>query len=75
VELEGTVLSAEGHEIGAGRLSLVERTVTGIGGLDKLLARFRVGDLAGGRYTLRVALAQAGNGAAQVNSIPFDIPN
>jgi hypothetical protein len=75
VELEGTVLSAEGHEITAGRLSLVERTVTGIGGLDKLLARFQVGDLAGGRYTLRVALAQPGNGAAQVNSIPFDIPN
>jgi VWFA-related protein len=75
VELEGTVLSAEGHEITAGRLSLVERTVTGIGGLDKLLARFQVGDLAGGRYTLRVALAQPGNGAAQVNFIPFDIPN
>lgn len=75
VEINGTVVSPDGAEVSAGRLALVERTVTGIGGLDKLLARFRVNDLASGTYTLRVALEQPGKGVAQINSIPFSIPN
>jgi hypothetical protein len=62
VELKAPCSAPKGTRSGPGRLSLVERTVTGIGGLDKLLARFQVGELAGGRYTLRVALEQAGNG-------------
>lgn len=73
LEIQGTVVSPSGEEIDAGRLSLVERTITGIGGLDKLLARFQVNDLEGGTYTLRVALEQPGTGLARVNSIPFHV--
>ena len=75
VEIESTVLGDDGQEVGGADLSLVERTVTGIGGLDKLLARFRVTDLKSGNYTLRVALRQPASGIAQVNSIPFSVPN
>ena len=75
VELESTILGDDGEEVGGADLSLVERTVTGIGGLDKLLARFHVNDLKSGNYTLRVALRQPANGIAQVNSIPFSVPN
>lgn len=75
VEIQGTVISPDGSEVSAGRLALVERTVTGIGGLDKLLARFQVNDLASGTYTLKVALEQPETGIAQINSIPFSIPN
>lgn len=75
VELNGTVVAADGEELPAGRLSLVERTVTGIRGLDRIFARFRVGELANGTYTLKVDLEQPGSGLAWVNSIPFSIVN
>jgi len=75
VELESTVVGDDGQEVQGADLSLVERTVTGIGGLDKLLARFRVNDLKSGTYTLKVALRQPESGIAQVNSIPFSVPN
>lgn len=75
VELEGTVVTEDGREIDAGRLSLVERTLTGISHLDKVLARFAVDGLEGGSYTLRVALKQPESGITRTNSIPFSIPN
>jgi VWFA-related protein len=75
VEVSGTVITSEGREIDVGQLLVVERTITGIGGLDKLRARFRVTDLAGGTYTLKVALKQPGAELAQVNSIPFSVSN
>lgn len=74
LSLRGTVVSSDGRELDAGGLELVERTVTGIGGLDKLLARFQVNDLASGSYTLQVAVVQPGGGATQFNSIPFSVP-
>ncbi len=76
LELKGTVVTEDGRELdNIGDLQLVERTPTGIGGLDKLLARFRVDDLRTGNYTLKVALSQRGAGGIQVNSIPFSVPN
>ncbi len=75
VELKGTVVGSDGRKIDAGKLSLVERTVTGIGGLDKIVARFSVNDLAGGTYTLNVALQQPGGGLERRSSIPFSVPN
>jgi len=76
LELQGTVITEDGRELhNIADLELVERTVTGIGGLDKLLARFRVDDLRTGNYTLKVALRQPGGGVSQVNSIPFSVPN
>ncbi len=75
VELTGTVVGSNGQPVEGGKLKLVERTVTGIGGLDKLVARFSVNDLAGGTYTLNVALQQPGGGLERRSSIPFSVPN
>jgi VWFA-related protein len=75
VELEGTVLTEDGRELDAGRISLVERTVTGISRLDKVLARFEADDLESGTYTLQVALRQPAEGITQESSIPFTIRN
>lgn len=75
VELESTVVSEDGREIDGGTLLLLERTVTGIDGLDKLRAEFAVDDLVSGTYTLRVALKRPSGGVTQVNSIPFSVPN
>ncbi len=54
--LEGTVRGEGGALVEGATLSLVERTVTGIKGMDKLLASFRADDLPAGRYTLEVAV-------------------
>ena len=54
--LEGTVLGEGGTPVEGATLSLVERTVTGIEGMDKLLASFRADTLPAGRYTLEVAV-------------------
>ncbi len=73
VELTGRVLAEDGREIAGGSLALVERTVTGIEGLDKLRARFSPEGLVAGRYTLEVGLSQPSSGALQVNSIPISV--
>lgn len=54
--VEGSVRMADGTPVEGGRLELTERTVTGIDGLDKLLAAFRPADLAAGDYTLDVSV-------------------
>ena len=70
--IDAWVVGPDGEETNAaGSLALVERTITGISGLDKLVARFRPGGLALGEYTLRVALTDPATGAQQQNSIPF----
>lgn len=75
VALSGTVIGSDGVERPAESLELVERTVTGIGGFDKLLASFQVNDLGRGSYTLQVAVGPPGGSATQINSIPFSIPD
>jgi len=75
VELEGTVVSEEGEEVGDSTLLLLERTVTGISGLDKLRAEFAVENLVSGTYTLKIALKNLAGGPTQLSSIPFSVPN
>lgn len=70
----GTVLGADGAEVRTAKLD-VERTVTGIRGLDKLLATFEPEGLAAGEYTLRVAVEDSGAGVTRWNTIPFTIVN
>jgi len=73
-DLEAWVAGPDGEERPAnGRLSLVERTITGISGFDKLVARFRPKDLATGEYTLRVAVTDPATGSRHQRSIPFVI--
>ncbi len=75
LELEGRVLTADGREVPGARLQLVERTVTGISRLDKLLATFRPGGLEAGDYHLQVGVRQPGNGPLSSSTIPFSVVN
>lgn len=75
IAVEGTVLGEDGAELKIAELEVVERTVTGIRGLDKLLATFQPRDLAAGDYTLRVAVEDAVSGMTEFNTIPFTIVN
>lgn len=71
--VDGHIVAADGSVVATAELGRVERTVTGIDGLDKFLATFSPGDLAKGTYTLQVALTDARTGAKQTNSIPFSV--
>ena len=71
--LEGKVLAADGSSSTGGSLALVERTKTGILGLDELLATFEPTGLQPGAYVLRVALTNRANGHTEVNSLPFEV--
>ena len=69
--LDSTVVAADGTVLDTGVLALQERTITGIKGLDKLLATFRPDGLEAGNYTLEVALSNLSSGTIQTSSIPF----
>lgn len=73
--LDGRVLSATGGEVRGGSLHLVERTATGIRGLDKLLASFRTDGLDPGGYTLEVSLTEQASGEVSTSSIPLTVVN
>jgi hypothetical protein len=69
--IDGKVLSANGQVLPGGRLSLVERTATGIAGVDKLLATFEPRGLPAGDYVLRVAVSNQATGSKRESSLPF----
>ncbi len=73
LRLDGTILAEDGTIVDVDALALQERTITGIEGLDKLLATFRPDGLEPGEYTLRVALRNEASGAIETNSIPFTL--
>lgn len=73
VAVDGTVVAEDGRPVDGFDLSGIERTVTGIDGLDKFLATFRTDGLSEGNYTLRVAMTDPATGVQQVNSIPFSV--
>ncbi len=75
VEVSGRVLAEDGEPVEGGQLALVERTVTGITGLDKLLATFSPRGLDAGRYTLQVDVMEAATGSTETNSINFTVYN
>jgi len=66
------VLAADGKASPQGKLSRVERTATGIQGLDKLVATFDPAGLSAGDYVLRVAVTDPA-GHRQTNSLPFHV--
>jgi hypothetical protein len=67
----GQVADAQGRKIEGGNLTLVERTATGIPGLDKLVATFSPSGLSAGGYTLTVEVTDPATGTREVNSLPF----
>ena len=76
VALDGRILDESGEPAAEGAtIEVVERTVTGIRGLDKILATFDPEGLDAGTYTLEVGLLNEENGRSSVNSIPFTILN
>ncbi|MFQ5527585.1 MAG: hypothetical protein ACE5GX_15155, partial [Thermoanaerobaculia bacterium] len=72
-QLDGEVISQDGQVVASAPFVDVERTVTGIDGLDKFLATFEPKDLTAGSYTLRVAVTDSATGTTETNSIPFVI--
>jgi len=75
LSLHATVLDADGERMDGGTFNLLERTVTGIPGLDKLVAAFNPVDLPAGDYTLRVTLTDPATQARPFNSIPLKVLN
>jgi len=73
VGLQGEVVSADGVSAPASGLAMIERTATGISGLDKLLATFDPGALNSGDYVLRVAVIDPRTGQRERSSLPFKV--
>ena len=73
--LEASVVDAQGEPVDGGALHLRERTVTGIPGLDKLVAAFDPADLPAGDYTLTVAVTDPATRLRPANSIPIKVLN
>lgn len=67
--LEGQLTDADGNPVAGTTLELVERTSTGIAGLDKLRGRIRASSLTSGDYTLKVAITDQAMGRWVSNSI------
>jgi VWFA-related protein len=67
------VTGADGKALTGGRLALVERTATGIAGVDKLLATFEPTGLTAGDYVLQVAVTDPATGQKEINSLPFQV--
>jgi VWFA-related protein len=73
VAVDGEVVAADGKSSPGGKLANVERTSTGIQGLDKLVATFDPAGLSAGDYVLRVAVTDPATGHKQMNSLPFQV--
>ncbi len=71
--VQGEVLAADGKSSLAGKLAHVQRTATGIQGLDKLVATFDPAGLGAGDYVLRVAVTDPATGHKHTNSLPFQV--
>ena len=71
LEIRGQVLSSDGRNLPGGRLALVERTATGLAGVDKLIATFQPEGLEAGSYVLQVAVTNPATGAGDISSAPF----
>ncbi len=69
--VQGQVMDAEGNKIEGGNLTLIERTATGIAGLDKLVTTFQPSGLKAGGYVLNIEVTDPITGARESNSLPF----
>ena len=73
LQVRSHVTTPEGRPLTGGSLAVIERTSTGVPGLDKLLAEFRPTGLAAGNYVLQVAVKDPGTGREGFNSLPFRV--
>jgi VWFA-related protein len=70
LKVDARILAADGREVGAGGVRVLQREAAAAGGPDRLLAAFRPPPLPPGEYTLRVTLTGAA-GASGASSAPF----
>jgi hypothetical protein len=75
LEIDVQILDGNGEPIPGGAFDLVERTVTGIAGLDKFLVRFQPKGLASGDYRLEFAITDLDAGSIESSSIPITVLN
>lgn len=73
VSLTSHVTDSDGRTSDGGRLAMVERTPTGIQGLDKLVATFEPFGLGAGDYVLRVAVKDPTTGLERASSVAFHV--
>ncbi len=78
IEITSRVLDHMGEVVEGGKVALVERTVTGIAGLDKLLVSFRPRGLSTGDYTLELSVVGGlvdGSADKLANTTSFSVLN
>jgi VWFA-related protein len=73
VAVDAQVTGADGKAMPGGRIDKVERTPTGISGVDKLLATFEPTGLAAGDYVLQIAVTNPSTGIKELSSLPFQV--
>ncbi|HYN20858.1 MAG TPA: VWA domain-containing protein [Thermoanaerobaculia bacterium] len=73
VSVNAQITGADGKALPGGKIALLERTATGIAGVDKLLATFQPTGLTAGDYVLQVGITDLVTGSREVNSLPFQV--
>jgi VWFA-related protein len=71
--VKGTVMAVDGTPLELGHLRAVERSPTGIEGLEKMVATFEPKGLAAGDYVLQVAVTNPATGLKEMSSVPFQV--
>ncbi len=71
--VDAQVTGADGKALPGGRIAQVERTATGIPGVDKLLATFEPTGLVAGDYVLQIAVTNPSTGLKELSSLPFEV--
>ena len=75
LELDALVYDSDQQPIEGGAFDLVERTITGISGQDKLLGRFRPEGLEAGEYTVQFSLNDPELGSVHSSAVPITVLN
>ena len=75
MELAAEVFDSDQQPIEGGSFVLVERTITGISGQDKVLGRFLIEGLEAGEYTVQFSLDDPEYGPIHSSSVPFTVLN
>lgn len=73
LDIEGKLFDASGALISGGTLDLVERTVTGIDGLDKFLVDFDSSKLRGGDYELQLEIRSQNGDLSEQASVQITV--
>lgn len=73
VAVDVQITGADGKTLPGGRIARVERTATGISGVDKLLATFEPAGLAAGDYVLQIGVTNPATGQKEHSSLPFEV--